>query len=150
MKLDLTMDEILEDLCYPGPAPGQWRSNSDQYARGTSEAYSGWRSMYPLTNGQNGRRRSRIARRVEPARDQHRAEPLTLEARVDLGMDERDQPRPAAILHEAGEFALDVDLVAMEVRLVDDHRGLTLLHRGDTFVFKDGEIAVQTVRYRLT
>jgi hypothetical protein len=23
--IDLTMDEILEDLCYPGPPPGRWR-----------------------------------------------------------------------------------------------------------------------------
>jgi hypothetical protein len=30
MKLDLTMEEILEDLCYPGPPPGQWRLNSDR------------------------------------------------------------------------------------------------------------------------
>ena len=22
--IDLTMDEILEDLCHPGPPPGQW------------------------------------------------------------------------------------------------------------------------------
>ena len=28
--IDITMDEILEDLCYPGPPPGQWRLPPDE------------------------------------------------------------------------------------------------------------------------
>ena len=53
MKLDLTMDEILEDLCYPAPSGSVEVELRPELLR-HQRAYSGWRSMYPLTNGQNG------------------------------------------------------------------------------------------------
>jgi hypothetical protein len=56
--IDLTMDEILEDLCWPGLPPGRWSvpqsPNSERNSSGTSETYSERRSMKPFTNGQNG------------------------------------------------------------------------------------------------
>jgi hypothetical protein len=58
MKLDITFDEILEDLCHNGLPPGRWNvpqsPNSAGKSSGTRATYSGWREMYPLTNGQNG------------------------------------------------------------------------------------------------
>jgi hypothetical protein len=40
MKLDLTMDEILEDLCWPGLAPGKWNvpDQSPNSARNSPDA----------------------------------------------------------------------------------------------------------------
>ena len=60
MKIDITMEEILEDLCHPGLPPGRWNvpaqsPNSARNSSGTRSAYSRWREMNPLTNGQNGK-----------------------------------------------------------------------------------------------
>src|SRR4051794_23799051 len=58
---------------------------------------------------------------VQGARDQLRAQSLTLEARVDLGVDERDQVLAAAVLHEAGDLVADANLIAFLARIVSDH-----------------------------
>jgi hypothetical protein len=70
MNIEISMDEILEDLCHNGLPPGRWNiPNSD--------------------------------------RSSSRGEPPALEARVDLGVDQRHQPLAAAILHEVGELVGD-------------------------------------------
>ena len=58
--------------------------------------------------------------------DQPPAQPLALEAIVDLGVDQRDQARLGPVLDEPREFAVNADLVAL-LRLVvrdGDHRSL--------------------------
>jgi hypothetical protein len=54
MNIELTIEEILEDLCWPGPPPGNWRWElRDQArpdpvpARRTSER--GWSELKPIT-----------------------------------------------------------------------------------------------------
>ena len=67
MNIEITMEEILEDLCHNGLPPGRWNvpgqsPNSARNSSGTRSAYSGWREMYPLTNGQNGNTHTPAAR----------------------------------------------------------------------------------------
>jgi hypothetical protein len=52
--------------------------------------------------------------------DKSGAEPLTLEARIDQGVNERDQPAGAAVLGEAGQLTVDSDLEALAPGLIDD------------------------------
>jgi hypothetical protein len=55
MNIELTIEEILEDLCWPGMPPGNWRwelrdqAEPDQFpARRTSER--GWSELEPITS----------------------------------------------------------------------------------------------------
>ena len=53
MNIEITIEEILEDLCWPGPPPGNWRwelrerPEPDQIpARRTAER--GWTELKPI------------------------------------------------------------------------------------------------------
>ena len=55
MNIEITIEEILEDLCWPGPPPGNWRwelrdqPEPDQFpARRTAER--GWTELEPIAN----------------------------------------------------------------------------------------------------
>src|SRR6185312_11552108 len=67
---------------------------------------------------------------VQRAPHQPAPEPLALEPRLDLGVDEDDDAGLAAVADHAAELTLDPDLVAQLGRIVD-HRDLHLsLHLG--------------------
>ena len=49
MNIDITLEEILEDLCWPGPPPGRWELPDDQIpAERTTER--GWSELEPITS----------------------------------------------------------------------------------------------------
>jgi hypothetical protein len=49
MNIDITIEEILEDLCWPGPPPGRWEPPEDQIpALRTSER--GWTELEPIAS----------------------------------------------------------------------------------------------------
>jgi hypothetical protein len=48
------------------------------------------------------------------------AEPLALEARIDQGVNERDQPGAAAVLGDAGHLPVDTNLEALAPGLIGD------------------------------
>ena len=52
--------------------------------------------------------------------DQATAQPLPFEAIADLGVDEGEQARAQAVLGEAGEIAVDADLVALLLGVIGD------------------------------
>ena len=81
---------------------------------------------------ERAQRHDRLAQRplgVEHALGQRRAEALALEGRIDLGVHEVD-PAAAAVVHgEAGELAVEADLVAVLVGDVgDDGRAVGVGH----------------------
>ena len=40
MNIDITLEAILEDLCWPGPPPGRWELPEDQ--RTTEQGWTEW------------------------------------------------------------------------------------------------------------
>src|SRR4051812_27273555 len=65
-------------------------------------------------------REARATHLAECLGDQLGAEPLALEARIDQGVNERDQPGTAAVLGEAGHLPVDSNLKALALGLIDD------------------------------
>ena len=47
MNIEITMEEILEDLCWPGPPPGRWEVPEDQAERTTER---GWSELEPIAS----------------------------------------------------------------------------------------------------
>ena len=50
MNIDITIEEILEDLCWPGPPPGRWELPEDDRIPARRTAKRGWSELESIAS----------------------------------------------------------------------------------------------------